>query len=58
VLTLIPLESSSNQYQDNIKHPQQMLHFSFLSDTQVLLHIIQEVKASIAVQRGLKLLSH
>jgi hypothetical protein len=56
VLTLLPLESSGYQCQDGMKHPLQ--HFSFLGDTQMLLHIIQEVKASIAVQRGLNLLSH
>jgi hypothetical protein len=48
------LESSGYQCQDGIKHPLQ--HFSFLGDTQVLLHILQVVKAS--EKRGLKLLSH
>jgi hypothetical protein len=32
--------------------------FSFLGDTQMLLHILQGVKASILAKRGLKLLSH
>jgi hypothetical protein len=56
VLILIPLESSGYQYQDGIKHPLQF--FSFLGDTQMLLHILQSVKAS--AKRGLKhmLLSH
>jgi hypothetical protein len=45
VLTLLPLESLGYQCQDGIKHPVQ--HFSFLGDTQMLVHILQEVKASI-----------
>jgi hypothetical protein len=32
--------------------------FSFLGDTQMLLHIIQGVKASMCAKRGMKLLSH
>jgi hypothetical protein len=32
--------------------------FSFLGDTQMLLHIIQGEKASMYAKRGLKLLSH
>jgi hypothetical protein len=31
---------------------------SFLGDTQMLLHILQGVKASIYAKRGLNLLSH
>jgi hypothetical protein len=53
VLTLLPLESSAYQCQDGIKHPLQ--HFSILGDTQMLLHIIQGVKASMYTKRGLKL---
>jgi hypothetical protein len=56
VLTLLPLESSGYQCQDGIKHPQQYPPFSFLGDTQILLHILQGVKAS--TKRDLKLLSH
>jgi hypothetical protein len=51
-----PLESSGYQCQDGIKHPLQ--HFSFLGDTQMLLHILQGVKASMYAKRSLKLLSH
>jgi hypothetical protein len=58
VLTLLSLESSGYQFQDGIKHPQQLSHFSFLGDTQILLHILQEVKASMYAKQGLKLLSH
>jgi hypothetical protein len=50
------LESSGYHCQDGIKHPQQHVSVSFLGDTQMLLHILQEVKAS--EKRGLKLLSH
>jgi hypothetical protein len=60
VLTLLPLESSDYKCQDAIKHPQQLPHFSFLGDTQMLLHILQGVKASMYTKRGMKrlLLSH
>jgi hypothetical protein len=44
VSTLLTLESSGYQFQDGIRHP--LRHFSFLGDTQMLLHILQEVKAS------------
>jgi hypothetical protein len=54
LLALLPLESSGYQCQDGIKHPLQ--HFSFLGDTQMLVHILHGVKAS--AKRGLKLLSH
>jgi hypothetical protein len=52
------LESSGYQCQDGIKHSLQ--HFSFLGDTQMLLHFLQGVKASMYAKRGLKhtLLSH
>jgi hypothetical protein len=54
----VSIESSGYQYQDKKKHPRQYLHFSFsfLGDTQMLLHILQGVKAS--AKRGLKLLTH
>jgi hypothetical protein len=55
---LIPLESSGYQYQDGIKHPLQYASISFLGDTQMFLHILQGVKASMYAKRGLKLLSH
>jgi hypothetical protein len=45
VLTLLPLESSGYQCQDGITHPQQLLHFSFLGDIQMLFHILQGVKS-------------
>jgi hypothetical protein len=53
VLTLLPLESSGYQCQDGIKHPQQYSHFSvsFLGDTQMLLRILQEVKASMKAKQ-------
>jgi hypothetical protein len=46
---LIPLlvESSGYQCQDRIKHLQQYPHFSLLGNTQMLLHILQGVKASM-----------
>jgi hypothetical protein len=49
VLTLLPLESSGYQCQDGIKHQLQLQHFSvpLLGDTQILLHILQGVKASM-----------
>jgi hypothetical protein len=50
------IESSGYQCQDGIQNPKQ--HFSFLGDTQTLLHILQGVKASMYAKRGLKLLSH
>jgi hypothetical protein len=56
MLMLVSLESSGYQCQDGIKRPLQ--NFSFLGDTQMLLYIIQGVKASITAKRGLKLLSH
>jgi hypothetical protein len=31
---------------------------AFLGDTQMLLHILQEVKASMHAKRGLNLLTH
>jgi hypothetical protein len=46
LLLLLLLESSGYQFQDGIKHPQQIPYFSFLRDTQMLLHILQGVKAS------------
>jgi hypothetical protein len=60
VLILLPLESSGYQYQDGINHPQEHLYFSlsFLGDTQMLLHILQGLKASMYTKRGLKSLSH
>jgi hypothetical protein len=58
VKMLLPLESSGYQYQDGIKHPQQHPYISFLGDTQILLHILQGVKAIMYAKRGLKLLSH
>jgi hypothetical protein len=45
MLTLLLLEYSGYQCQDGIKHPLQ--YFSFLGDTQMLLHILQGVKASM-----------
>jgi hypothetical protein len=56
VLTVLPLESSGNQCQ-GIKLPRQYPNFSasFLGDTQMLVHILQGVKAS--AKRGLKLLA-
>jgi hypothetical protein len=51
--SLFLLESSGYQCQDGIKHPLQ--HFSvssFPGDTQMLVHILQGVKAS--AKRGLK----
>jgi hypothetical protein len=58
VLTLLPLESSGYQCQDGIKHPLQHFSVSFLGDAQMLLHILQGVKANMYAKRGLKLLSH
>jgi hypothetical protein len=54
VILLEYLESSGYQCQDKIKKPLQ--HFSFMGDTQMLLRILQGLKAS--TKRGLKLLSH
>jgi hypothetical protein len=34
-------------------YPQQYPHFSFLGDTQMLLHILQGVKAGMYAKRGL-----
>jgi hypothetical protein len=56
MLLLLFLESLGYQYQGGIKHPQQHFSLSLLGDTQMLLNIIQEVKAS--TKRGLNLLSH
>jgi hypothetical protein len=53
-LILLLLESSGHQFQDGIKYPLQP--FSFLEDTQMLLHILQGVKAR--GKRDLKLLRH
>jgi hypothetical protein len=62
VLTLLPLGSSGCQCQDGIKHPQQKTQISvpFLGDTQIFIHILQGVKASMYAKHGLKrlLLSH
>jgi hypothetical protein len=60
VLTLLPLESSGYQCQDGIKHKQKYKHFYayLLGGTEMLLHILQGVKASMYAKRGLKLLSH
>jgi hypothetical protein len=58
LLLLLLLESSGYQCQDGIKHPLQHFSATFLGDTQMLLHILQEVKASMFEKRGLKLLSH
>jgi hypothetical protein len=41
---LFLFEFSCYQYQEGIKHPLQ--HFSYMGDTQMLLHILQGVKAS------------
>jgi hypothetical protein len=56
MLMILAIESSGYQFQDGIKHSQQ--HFSFLEDSQMLLHILLKVKASIYTKRGLKLLSY
>jgi hypothetical protein len=48
------LESSGYKFQDEIKHPQQLSHFSLLRGTQMLLHILHGLKSS--AKRGLKLL--
>jgi hypothetical protein len=58
VLTLLPLEFSGYQCQDGIKHLLQHFSAFFLGDTQMLLHIIQEVEDSMYAKHGLKLLSH
>jgi hypothetical protein len=50
---LFLLEFSGYQCQDGIKYPLQ--HFSFLGDTQMLLYILQGVKASMYANCGLKL---
>jgi hypothetical protein len=52
VLILLPLESSGYQCQDGIQHPPQ--YFSFMGDTQMLLHILQGVKET--AKRGLEVL--
>jgi hypothetical protein len=57
VLTILPLESLGYQYQKGIKHPIQHFPVSFLGDTQMILHILQSVKASMYAKRGMKLLS-
>jgi hypothetical protein len=56
VLMLLLLESSGYQRQDGIKHPQQVLHISLLGDTQMSLHILQEVKAN--EKSGMTFLTH
>jgi hypothetical protein len=56
VLILILLESSGCQCQDGIKHPQHKLHYSYLEETQMLPHILQEIKAN--TKRNLKILTH
>jgi hypothetical protein len=56
LLTLLPIESLGYQFQEGIKHMQQLSYFSFLVDTQMLLHILQGVKASMYAKRGLNLL--
>jgi hypothetical protein len=56
--SLFLLESSGYQYQDGIKNPLHYFSVSFLGDTQMLLHILQGVKASMYAKRGMKVLSH
>jgi hypothetical protein len=58
VLTPLLLESSGYQCQDGIKHPLQHFSVSILGDIQMLLHILQGVKASMQAKLGLKLLRH
>jgi hypothetical protein len=58
VFILLLLEPSGHQYQEWIKNPQRHFSISFLGDTQMLLHIIQGLKASMYAKRGLKLISH
>jgi hypothetical protein len=57
LLLFLPFESSGYQCQDGIKHPPQF-SVCFLGDTQMLLHILQGVKASMYAKHSLKLLSH
>jgi hypothetical protein len=54
LLLLLLLESSGYQCQDGIKHPLQHFPVTFMGDTQMLLHIIRGVKASITAKRDLK----
>jgi hypothetical protein len=54
--SFIFLESSGNQCQDGIKHLQQLPHFYFLGGTQMLIHILQRVKA--CGKPDLKFLKH
>jgi hypothetical protein len=56
VLTLLLyfLESSGYQCQDKIKYSQQYPRFSFLGDTQILIHIFQGVKATIPAQNAIR----
>jgi hypothetical protein len=56
VLMLLLLESSGYQRQDGIKHPQQVLHIPLLGDTQMSLHILQEVKVN--KKSGMTFLTH
>jgi hypothetical protein len=56
MLHLYYLESSGCQCQDRIKHPQQKISVFFLGGTQMLLHILQGVKASMYAKCGLKYL--
>jgi hypothetical protein len=58
MLLVYIIESSESQCQDGINHPQKYSNFPFLGDTQMLIHILQGVKAN--AKRGLKhlLLSH
>jgi hypothetical protein len=58
MLFLFLLESTGYQCQDGNMHPQQHFSASFLGDTQMLLHILQGLKASMYAKLGLKLLSH
>jgi hypothetical protein len=53
VLTPLPIESSDYQFQDGIKHSLQNFSVCFLGDNQMLLHILQGVKASMYAKRGL-----
>jgi hypothetical protein len=60
VLKILNLESSGYQCQEMIKDLQHYPHFAvtFLGDTQILLHILQGIKASMYAKRGLKPLGH
>jgi hypothetical protein len=54
LLLLCYLKTPDYQFQDGVKHPRLYRHFSFLVDTQILLHILQGVKVS--TKRGMKCL--